>query len=248
MGGGVRCRTSTLGRRRFDELKWLRVSRNLARNTRDLEYRSNIRPHSSVLLCQGASEFGSAETPSRENWVYSRRVHIHPGADVLDLAWTEDDRWLASGGHDSVVVVLDGVTLNIIHRLPCDGPAKGVAWSPAQWSKDGTGLPLLAAQVDVAFREEDFLQPFMVWDPSSAWAAMKRSNYGQLLHGTSQNIQFTRISWGPLYLAKPKVIFVNCKLENLPNEGARPKRIGAAIHLANPQQKIFEHIDNICGE
>lgn len=83
----------------------------------------------SDTLFQGTAAFGSGAGPSLENWKRERQVMAHTH-NVLDMAWGKGDAYLATAGVDNVVCVLTGSNLQLVRRLECDGPAKGVAWDP----------------------------------------------------------------------------------------------------------------------
>lgn len=52
----------------------------------------------------GARVFGSSEQPSVENWKHVNTLRGHVN-NVLDVAWSPDDRWLASCSVDNQVPI-----------------------------------------------------------------------------------------------------------------------------------------------
>lgn len=50
----------------------------------------------------GSRVFGSNDQPSVENWKHANTLRGHV-KDVLDVAWSPDDRWLASCSIDNQV-------------------------------------------------------------------------------------------------------------------------------------------------
>jgi protein HIRA/HIR1 len=51
----------------------------------------------------GARAFGSSDQPSVENWKHVTTLRGHMN-NVLDVAWSPDDRWLASCSVDNKVL------------------------------------------------------------------------------------------------------------------------------------------------
>ncbi|KDQ18757.1 hypothetical protein BOTBODRAFT_153623 [Botryobasidium botryosum FD-172 SS1] len=77
----------------------------------------------------GGKVWGSDET-NIEGWKALRRLPGHE-SDVTDLAWSPGDRYLASVGLDSRVIVWCGYSLNLLRRLDLhQGFVKGVCWDP----------------------------------------------------------------------------------------------------------------------
>ncbi|KAJ7597532.1 histone transcription regulator 1 [Mycena floridula] len=65
-----------------------------------------------------------------EGWKPLKRLPGH-GSDVTDVAWSPGDRYLASVGLDSQVMVWCGYTLERLHKLDQhQGFVKGVCWDP----------------------------------------------------------------------------------------------------------------------
>ncbi|KZT28062.1 WD40 repeat-like protein [Neolentinus lepideus HHB14362 ss-1] len=65
-----------------------------------------------------------------EGWKPMKRLPGHE-SDVTDLAWSPGDRYLASVGLDSQVIVWCGYTLERLHKLDLhNGFVKGVCWDP----------------------------------------------------------------------------------------------------------------------
>ncbi|OAD70377.1 hypothetical protein PHYBLDRAFT_171755 [Phycomyces blakesleeanus NRRL 1555(-)] len=74
--------------------------------------------------------FGTHDV-NRETWRAAHYLRNHK-SDVQDLAWSKDDKYLASCGVDGLVIVWDGKTLGQVHVIDQhNGIVKGVAWDPA---------------------------------------------------------------------------------------------------------------------
>lgn len=82
---------------------------------------------------QGPSgSFGTAGvTKNVENWRCSATLRGHAG-DVLDLAWSPQDRWLASCSIDNTIIIWDAQSFpTIVSMLKGHtGLVKGVTWDP----------------------------------------------------------------------------------------------------------------------
>ncbi|CAG8719650.1 22358_t:CDS:10, partial [Dentiscutata erythropus] len=77
---------------------------------------------------EGLSE-GSGEH-NIENWKPVRRLSGHQ-SDVVDLAWSRNNTYLASCSLDSLVFIWDGKTFERLHKLNQHlGFVKGVTWDP----------------------------------------------------------------------------------------------------------------------
>lgn len=79
-----------------------------------------------------SGSFGSAGvTKNVENWRCSATLRGH-GGDVLDLAWSPQDRWLASCSIDNTIIVWDAQSFpTIVSMLKGHtGLVKGVSWDP----------------------------------------------------------------------------------------------------------------------
>ncbi|KAF8882180.1 WD40-repeat-containing domain protein [Gymnopilus junonius] len=65
-----------------------------------------------------------------EGWKPLKRLQGHE-SDVTDVAWSPGDRYLASVGLDSAVIIWCGFTLERLHKLDQhQGFVKGVCWDP----------------------------------------------------------------------------------------------------------------------
>ncbi|KAJ3218135.1 HIR complex subunit [Dinochytrium kinnereticum] len=74
--------------------------------------------------------FGESETANVETW---RGVKVLSGheSDVLDLAWSPENDYLASCGLDSHIIVWDGRTFEKLKKLDAHGGfVKGITWDP----------------------------------------------------------------------------------------------------------------------
>ena len=88
----------------------------------------------------GSAAFGSAESPSLENWRLTTVLRGHNN-NVTDLAWSPDGAMLASASLDNSVIVWDAATGHRVKTLAGhESYVKGVAWDPV-----GT---FLASQAD----------------------------------------------------------------------------------------------------
>ncbi|RXW22218.1 hypothetical protein EST38_g3631 [Candolleomyces aberdarensis] len=66
-----------------------------------------------------------------EGWKPLKRLPGHDSADVTDIGWSPADRYLASVGLDSKVIIWDGYTLECVRKLEQhQGFVKGVCWDP----------------------------------------------------------------------------------------------------------------------
>ncbi|KAI8986936.1 WD40-repeat-containing domain protein [Pilobolus umbonatus] len=79
---------------------------------------------------ESGSVFGSSEV-NHEVWRAVKYLRAHV-SDVQDLAWSKDNKYLASCGVDGYVIVWDGSTFEQITKIDQHGGfVKGVAWDPA---------------------------------------------------------------------------------------------------------------------
>ncbi|KAJ1304238.1 hypothetical protein OPQ81_005401 [Rhizoctonia solani] len=77
----------------------------------------------------GGRVFGSDEV-NIEGWKALKRLPGHE-SDVTDLAWAPEDRYLASVGLDSLVIIWSGYNLDPIIKIDGhQGFVKGVTWDP----------------------------------------------------------------------------------------------------------------------
>lgn len=79
-----------------------------------------------------SGSFGSTgATKNVENWRCSATLRGHAG-DVLDLAWSPQDRWLASCSIDNTIIIWDAQSFpTIVSMLKGHtGLVKGVTWDP----------------------------------------------------------------------------------------------------------------------
>lgn len=74
--------------------------------------------------------FGSG-TPTYEQWRPAATLRGHTG-DVLDLAWSPNDSWLASCSIDNSIIVwnADNFPAQVVVIKGHDGLVKGVTWDP----------------------------------------------------------------------------------------------------------------------
>ncbi|KIJ51707.1 hypothetical protein M422DRAFT_203025 [Sphaerobolus stellatus SS14] len=128
----------------------------------------------------GGKVWGSDEV-NVEAWKALKRLPGHE-SDVTDLAWAPNDRFLASVGLDSMVIIWCGSTLQQLIRLEGhQGFVKGVCWDPVGqylatqsddktvkiWRTTDWGLE---ASIDKPFRESPGSTFFrrLSWSPDGA--------------------------------------------------------------------------------
>lgn len=116
----------------------------------------------------GARAFGSSDQPSVENWklVNTLRGHLN---NVLDVAWSHDDRWLASCSVDNQIIIWDGATGAKVKQLEGHSSyVKGVAWDPVG--------SYLASQGDdktlVVWRTDDWSRVVTITEPFQRWVSL----------------------------------------------------------------------------
>lgn len=77
----------------------------------------------------GSGSFGSS-TPNIENWKPHRRLPAHD-SDIVDIAWSAEDDYVATVGLDSIVYIWSGSNFEKIRKLEDhNGFVKGVVWDP----------------------------------------------------------------------------------------------------------------------
>lgn len=81
---------------------------------------------------QSAVFGNSGITKSAENWKCTYTLRGHAG-DILDLAWSPQDRWLASSSVDNNIIIWDvqnSPPSMVITLRGHTGLVKGVTWDP----------------------------------------------------------------------------------------------------------------------
>ncbi|KAL1744161.1 WD40-repeat-containing domain protein [Schizophyllum fasciatum] len=79
---------------------------------------------------RGRGRVWGSDEVNYEGWKPLKRLPGHD-SDVTDVAWSPGDRYLASVGLDSRVIIWCGFTLECLHRLDQhQGFVKGVCWDP----------------------------------------------------------------------------------------------------------------------
>lgn len=128
----------------------------------------------------GSGVFGSSGlTKTAEGWRCVSTLRGH-GGDVLDLAWSPQDRWLASCSVDNTIIIWD------IHALPAmvailkghTGLVKGVTWDPVG--------KFLATQSDD--------RTVKIWKTSD-WSC--HSNITEPFDECGGTTHILRLSWSP---------------------------------------------------
>ena len=108
---------------------------NCCRFSRNGKYLATASTDSNVLLYElgkgkGKQTFGSTDQPNVENWVNVGKLRGH-SSDVIDIAFSPDDKYLASASFDNLVCVWDVEQRQIVATLKGHKSlVKGVAWDP----------------------------------------------------------------------------------------------------------------------
>ncbi|ORZ19308.1 WD40-repeat-containing domain protein [Absidia repens] len=124
-----------------------------------------------------ASDFGDGEA-KQETWRPVKHLRGHD-SDVQDLAWSNDNRYLASCGIDGYAIIWDAQTFEVVHKITQhSGFVKGISFDPAG--------KYLASQSDdkkvKIWRTSDWHKEAEVKDP---------------FYKTSGTTFFRRLSWSP---------------------------------------------------
>ncbi|KAG0345255.1 HIR complex subunit [Podila humilis] len=76
------------------------------------------------------SSFGNSDGPNVENWRSFKRLSGH-ASDVTDVAWSPENKYLASAGLDSKIIIWDGRSFDRVMILDQhQGFVKGLTWDP----------------------------------------------------------------------------------------------------------------------
>lgn len=108
---------------------------NVARFSKSGKFLASGADDKLVLVYQllpgpGKTAFGSNEPPSVENWRQMKAMRGH-SSNVADLAWSPDERMVASASLDNLVIIWDVEAGHALHQLKGHyGCVKGVAWDP----------------------------------------------------------------------------------------------------------------------
>ncbi|OWZ11587.1 hypothetical protein PHMEG_00015367 [Phytophthora megakarya] len=129
--------------------------------------------------------FGSNARPNKQNWVRCSTLERHT-MDVADVAWSPDDRMLATCSIDNTILIWDiGVgALNEVMTQPLqtltghNGWVKGVAWDPVGKYLSSAGEDKTVRMWKVA----DWQESDVVMEPFEACASTSH---------------FRRLSWSP---------------------------------------------------
>jgi protein HIRA/HIR1 len=158
-----------------------------------------------LLPGSGKPLFGSNEPPSVENWRQVKAMRGH-SSNVADIAWSPDDRMIASASLDNNVIIWDVETGQQVKTLQGHfGCVKGVAWDPfnvylaTQGEQDG----IFIWKTDTWSPHKKIKEPLGELVGSTAWHyRLNWSPDGQLLAGTvaydkpcHQSILIERRSW-----------------------------------------------------
>ena len=108
---------------------------NCCRFSKNGRYLATASTDSNILLYElhegkGKTMFGSNDEPNVENWSNVGRLKGHQ-SDVIDIAFSPDDKYLASASYDNLVNVWDVEMKQTVATLRGhQSLVKGVAWDP----------------------------------------------------------------------------------------------------------------------
>ncbi|ETV89078.1 hypothetical protein H257_00461 [Aphanomyces astaci] len=135
--------------------------------------------------------FGSNQVPNKETWVRCSMLKSHT-MDVQDLAWSPDDRMLATCSIDNSILIwsmdhLSSVMTHPIQHLSGhQGWVKGVAWDPVgkYLSSAGEDKCIIMWRVDTWEAEEKISSPFEDGTTTSHFRRLSWAPDGSLVCGT----------------------------------------------------------------
>ena len=108
---------------------------NCCRFSKNGRYLATASTDSNIFLYElhegkGRTMFGSNDEPNVENWSNVGKLKGHQ-SDVIDIAFSPDDKYLASASYDNLVNVWDVEMKQIVATLKGHQSfVKGVAWDP----------------------------------------------------------------------------------------------------------------------
>ncbi|KAI8328132.1 WD40-repeat-containing domain protein [Chlamydoabsidia padenii] len=115
---------------------------------------------------------------NHESWRAVKHLRDH-NSDVLDLVWSNDNRYLASCSMDGFIIIWDAQTFEQVHKINQQGGfVKGVTWDPV-------GNYLASQSNDKMVK---------IWRTSD-WKEEARVE--GLFHNVADNTFFRRLSWSP---------------------------------------------------
>ncbi|ETW08827.1 hypothetical protein, variant [Aphanomyces invadans] len=135
--------------------------------------------------------FGSNQVPNKEKWVRCSMLKSHT-MDVQDLAWSPDDRMLATCSIDNSILIWSMDHLSSVMTHPMQhlsghqGWVKGVAWDPVgkYLSSAGEDKCIIMWRVDTWEVEEKISGPFEQGTTTSHFRRLSWAPDGSLVCGT----------------------------------------------------------------
>ncbi|CAK4483896.1 unnamed protein product [Aphanomyces euteiches] len=135
--------------------------------------------------------FGSNQVPNKEKWVRCAMLKNHT-MDVQDVAWSPDDRMLATCSIDNSILIwsmdqVSSVMTHPIHHLSGhNGWVKGVAWDPVgkYLSSAGEDKCIIMWRVDTWEMEEKIEAPFEQGTTTSHFRRLSWAPDGSIVCGT----------------------------------------------------------------
>ncbi|KAL1921588.1 uncharacterized protein VTP21DRAFT_11304 [Calcarisporiella thermophila] len=126
------------------------------------------------VLTTGSRDTSILHRDPREHRPYFQKLEHH-SQEVCGLSWSPDGRYLASGGNDNLLSIVDGFRTEPLHRLDAHQSAvKALAWHPLQ-----SGL--------LASGGGTHDQRLRFWSAQS----------GTLLHEVETGSQICQLAWSP---------------------------------------------------
>ncbi|KAF0698047.1 Aste57867_11295 [Aphanomyces stellatus] len=135
--------------------------------------------------------FGSNLVPNKEKWVRCAMLKNHT-MDVQDVAWSPDDRMLATCSIDNTILIwsmdqISSIMTHPIHHLTGhNGWVKGVAWDPVgkYLSSAGEDKSIIMWRVDTWEMEEKVEAPFEQGTTTSHFRRLSWAPDGSVVCGT----------------------------------------------------------------
>ncbi|OQR90005.1 hypothetical protein THRCLA_09472 [Thraustotheca clavata] len=178
-------------------LAWHEKSVNCVRWSHSGKYLASGSDDHSVFIYEfkegapSAVPFGSKQQPNKEKWERCAILKNHT-MDVQDVAWSPDDRMLATCSIDNSILIwsMDQITPVMTHPIQHltghNGWVKGVAWDPVgkYLTSAGEDKSVIVWKVDTWEIEERIQTPFELCASSSHFRRLSWSPDGSLICAT----------------------------------------------------------------